>query len=263
MAAFSQPGVTWPSITQNGKYEPFQLQVARNQITNHSVVSIFGYQSVIPTSGFIPLWENATTYAYPASAITMTLLSSSASDAGVSVLINGLDANYNPISETITFTAGNYTGVNTTNAYLRINNMIVTAVPTAGTANAGTIQLQNTGKTVTYAQIAIGVGRTQASIYTVPNGYTLYLQRTQGFTNMSYAATSTGVYRTWQVNAAGVNSLITQRPFVANFLVERYYPNTYAAKTDIQWQMQAVTASFAAGFTAEGVLVADKSATTF
>jgi hypothetical protein len=263
MVSISQTGVNWPSITENGKYEPFELQAARGQITNHTVVSIFGYQASIPTSGFIPIWENNTAYTYPASATTMLLYSSSSSDAGVSILINGLDASYNPISETITFTAGNYTGVTTTNSYLRINNMIVTAVPSAGSSNAGVIYLQNAGKTITYAQIAVGVGRTQSTVYTVPNGYTFYLKRTQGFTNMSYAATSTGIYRTWQVNSAGVNSLITQRPFVANFTVERWYPNVYGQKTDIQWQMQAVTSSFAAGFSAEGILVANDTATTF
>lgn len=253
----SQAYVINDSVTKRGEYEPFELQVSRGQISGHSTVSIFGYQAAIPTSGFIPIWENATTYAYPASAITMTLLSSSSSDAGVSVLINGLDGSYNQISETITFTAGNYTGVNTTNSYLRINSMQVTAVPSSGSSNAGTIQLQNTGKTVTYAQINVGIGRTQSSIYTVPNNYTFYLKRTQGWTNQVYTSGNYGTYRTWTVNAAGVNALVTQRPFVANFVSERWYPNIYAAKTDIQWQMSATGAAYAAGFSAEGVLVAN------
>ena len=259
MAAISQTGVNWPSITQNGKYEQFELQVARGQITNHSVVSIFGYQGVIPTSGFIPLWENAAAYVYPTSALTMTYASTQSET--LTMLVTGLDINYNVITDTVTF-AGSTSGTATNNTpFFRINSMVLTSVGTAGTSNAGAITAVNGG--TTYAKIAVGVGRTQTSIYTVPNGYTFYLKRTQGFTNMSYAATSTGIYRTWQVNAAGVNSLITQRPFVANFLVERWYPNTYAQKTDIQWQMQAVTSSFAAGFTAEGVLIANDTATTF
>jgi len=263
MGTISQSGVVWDSITKNGKYEPFELEASRGQITNHSVVSIFGYQTAIPTSGFIPIWENATAYSYPSSAITMTLLSSSSSDAGVSVLINGLDANYLPISETITFTAGNYTGVNTTNSYLRINNMSMTAVPSAGSSNAGTIQLQNTGKTVTYAQINVGIGRTQAAIYTVPATGTFYLKRTQGWTNQVYTSGNYGTYRTWTVNAAGVNSLVTQRPFVANFVSERWYPNVYGPKTDIQWQMSATGAAFATGFAAEGILITSDTATSF
>jgi len=253
----SQAYVINDSVTKRGVTEPFELQVSRSQITGHSTVSIFGYQAAIPTTGFIPIWENATTYTYPASAITMTLLSSSASDAGVTVLINGLDANYNQISESITFTGANYTGVNTTNSYFRINNMSVTAVPTAGTSNIGTIQLQNTGKTITYAQINIGIGRTQSAIYTVPNGFTFYLNRSQGWSNMVYTSGSYGTYRTWTINSAGVNSLVTQRPFVANFVSERLYPNAYAQKTDIQWQMSATGSAYAAGFVVEGVLVSN------
>jgi len=253
----SQAFVINDSVTKRGVTEPFELQVSRNQITGHSTLSIFGYQAAIPTSGFIPVWENATAYAYPASAITMTLLSSSSSDAGVSVLINGLDANYNQISETIAFTAGNYTGVNTTNSYFRINSMVVTTVPSAGSSNAGTIKLQDTGKTITYAQINVGIGRTQSAIYTVPAGYTFYLKRAQGWTNMVYTSGSYGTYRTWTINSAGVNSLVTQRPFVANFVSERWYPNSYGQKTDIQWQMSATGTAYAAGFTAEGILVAN------
>jgi len=257
MTTFTSTGAVNQSITRVGAYEPFELQVSRGQISLHSTVSIFGYQAAIPTSGFIPVWENATTYTYPASAITMTLLSSSASDAGVSVLINGLDANYNQISETIAFTAGNYTGVNTTNSYFRINSMAVTAVPSAGSSNVGTIKLQDTGKTITYAQINIGIGRTQSAIYTVPAGNTFYLKRSQGWTNMVYTSGSYGTYRTWTINSAGVNALVTQRPFVANFVSERWYPNAYVQKTDIQWQMSATGTAYAAGFAAEGILVAN------
>jgi len=261
MGTFSQSGVVWDSITKNGRYEPFELQVSRGQITDHSVVSIFGYQTAIPTSGFVPVWENATAYSYPSSAVTMTLASSSSSDAGVSVLINGLDANYLPLSETIAFTAGNYTGVTTTNSYFRINSMSLTVVPSAGSSNVGTITLKNGG--TTYAQINPGIGRTQSAIYTVPANGTFYLKRTQGWTSMVYTSGNYGTYRTWTVNAAGVNSLVTQRPFVSNFISERWYPNVYAPKTDIQWQMAATGAAFAAGFSAEGVLVSTDTTTNF
>jgi len=257
MSTFTSTGAVNQSITRVGAYEPFELQVSRGQISLHSTVSIFGYQAAIPTSGFIPVWENATVYAYPGSAITMTLLSSSSSDAGVSVLINGLDANYNQIGETIVFTAGNYTGVNTAYSYLRINSMTVTAVPSFGNNNTGTIKLQDTGKTITYAQINPTIGRTQSAIYTVPAGNTFYLKRSQGWTNMVYTSGSYGTYRTWTVNSAGVNALVTQRPFVANFVSERWYPNAYVQKTDIQWQMSATGTAYAAGFAAEGVLVAN------
>ena len=247
-------GVVNQSITRAGCYEPFALQASRGQITNHSVVSIFGYQSAVSTT-FIPIWENATTYTYPTSAVVMTLASTSASDVGASVLINGLDAGYNAISETVTFTGGNYTGANTTKSYLRINSMSVTAVPVVGTSNVGTITLKNGG--TTYAQIAIGVGRTQMSIYTVPNGNTFYLDRTQGFTNVVYTSGIYATYRMSAINENGVLSLVTQYPLTSNFTIERLYPHAYGQKTDIQWQMVASTGPMAVGFAAQGILVSN------
>jgi len=47
-------GVVNQSITRVGRYEPFELQVARGQITGHSVVNIFGYQPSVTTHRPIP-----------------------------------------------------------------------------------------------------------------------------------------------------------------------------------------------------------------
>jgi hypothetical protein len=253
MASFSQTGVNWPSITQNGKFEPFELQVARKQITNHSVVSIYGYQPSVGTS-FIPTWENATTFPYPSSAVVMTIASASgATDAGVQVTINGLDANYNTLSETVTLNASGT--VNTVNSYFRINGMTVIAG-----APAGIITAKNGG--TTYAQINVGINRTQMSIYTVPAGYTFYLNRAQGFTSTLYTASQFTTYRT-QTTIGGVTSVFAQRPFVSNFIVDRLYPNAYAATTDIQWQVAMNSTTAAVGLAFEGVLIANDMATTF
>ena len=35
------------SITRFGTYEPFELQVARGQITMHESISVFGYSTVV------------------------------------------------------------------------------------------------------------------------------------------------------------------------------------------------------------------------
>jgi len=242
----NQSYVIFDSVTKRGLYEPFQLQVARGQINNHSVVSIFGYQPSVGTS-FIPVWENATSYSYPNSAVVMTIASASgATDAGIQVTINGLDGNYNMLSETVTLNSSGT--VNTTNSYFRINNMIVVSGNPAGNITA-----KNSG--TTYSQINSGVGRTQSSIYTVPAGYTFYLNRTQGFTNTNYTGGAFTTYRTYTVNSAGVQSLITQRPFISNFTILRDYPNVYSAQTDIQWQIAVNTGTVAVGFSAEGILI--------
>jgi len=253
MATIYQTGVNWPSITQNEKYEPFDLQVARGQITYHSVLSLYGYQPSVGTS-FIPTWENASTYAFPSSAVVMTVASASgATDAGVQVKINGLDANYNILSETVTLNASGT--VNTTNSYFRINSMIITF----GNA-AGNITAKNGG--TTYSQINASINRSQSSVYTVPAGYNFYLYRAQGFTSTVYTASQFTTYRT-QTTLNGVTSVFAQRPFVSSFIVDRTYPNMYAATTDIQWQVAMNTGTAAVGLAFEGVLILNDQATTF
>src|SRR5210317_2272022 len=110
---------TVSSITRIGQTEPFELQVSRDQIAYHEVRNIFGWQSSVTTS-FIPLWENATAYTYPGSALTMTVTTSSASDNGASITIIGLDASYNVISDTVI--ANNAVPPTTSIGFFRIND---------------------------------------------------------------------------------------------------------------------------------------------
>ena len=136
------------SVTRGGAYEPFDLQVARNQIYGHQQVNIFGYQASVTTTS-IPVWENATTYTYITNASTLTLASSSASDDTVAkVLINGLDANFNQISETLQMNG--VTGVTTLNSYYRVNSMVLVSAGTGQTTNVGTITLKQSSNCLLY-----------------------------------------------------------------------------------------------------------------
>lgn len=235
-------------------YPPFPAQdyylaIARGQIPNVSQVNVYGYQAAVTTST-IPLWENATTYTYPVSASTMLLYSSSASDTAVSILINGLDTNYNMQSETLVLTNG-ATGVTTTKSYLRINSIAV-----VGSNNpVGTIYLSNAGKTATYAQIAIGSGRSQMSIYTVPNGYTFYLTRVNGYVSPNNNANFYCDYSVWTQNANGIVTLLQQAPFVNTYQTIRVSPRPYLQKTDIQWRAKMSAGTSIVSIGVEGVLI--------
>ena len=235
------------SMSLHGRHEPFELQVARGQIPYHSVVSIYGYQPVVGTS-FIPAWEVASTYTFPSSAAVMTIASASgATDANVQVKISGLDSSYGILSETVTLNASGT--ANTTNSFYRINSMNITTGAPAGNITA------KTGGT-TYAQINTGINRTQMSIYSVPAGYTFYLNRAQGFTSTVYTASQYATYRS-QTTVSSVTSIFAQRPFVGNFAIDRTYPTVYAATTDIQWQVNVNTGNAAVGLAFEGVLIAN------
>ena len=185
-----------PSVTMQGAYEPFDLQVARNQIAGHQTVSIFGYQASVGTTP-IPIWENASTYTFPTSASTLTLVSNSTSDnTSASVLISGLDANFNPISETL-FLNGT-TGVTTVNSYLRVNGLVMASPGTSQVTNVGTITIKQS--TNTLAQINAGVGKSQSTVFTVPNGYTFYLDLAEVNTSNSYTGSVIITYRVQALN---------------------------------------------------------------
>lgn len=227
---------------------PYQLLVAQGQVPNVTNLNIYGTQATVGGT-FIPVWENATAYTYPASAIQMTLYSSSASDTNVTVVIRGLDSLYAPISETLVLTNGT-TGVTTVNSYLRINEMVVQS--TSSVNPVGTLYLTNSTKTVTYAQIAIGVGRTQMCIYTVPAGYTFYLERVGAFT--SAGPTKTTYYRSETRSATGIIQHVLTTPFTEYYKVDRIVPRPYPEKTDLQFQASSDATSYVS-IQVEGYLI--------
>ena len=246
-------GVT-SSATVKAKNEPFDLQVARGQISGHSVLSLFGYQSAVGNTK-IPVWENATAYTYITTASTLTLASSSASDDTLAkVLINGLDSSFNPISETLALNG--ITGVTTVNSYFRVNSMIMTSPGTGQNTNVGTITLKQSANIV--AQINIGIGKTQMSIYTVPAGYSFYLDLAEVNTSNSYTSANIVTYSVQAINnTTGIKLAVLQQPFVSIYTANRSTtPFLYAEKTDIQWQLVTSTATtVAAGLIVAGKLV--------
>ena len=71
-----------PNIT------PYEQQVAMGMVAGATPVNIFGFNSSVGTS-FVSLWENATDIVFPTAAEQMDVVSSSASDTEVSVLVVG------------------------------------------------------------------------------------------------------------------------------------------------------------------------------
>jgi len=240
------------SITRQALYEPFDLQVARGQIYGHSVLNIYGYQSAVGTS-FVPVWEGNTTYTFPSSAIQMHVASSvnSGDDkTNTFVLINGLDANYNQISETIKLNGT--TAVTTVKSYLRINSMsVTTGAPT------GNITLKDTSDTTLYAEILAGNGRTLMGIYTVPAGYTFYLSRIDINTSLNANPAGFATYQNYQTTNTGVSTVTIIAPFTNNYHTQRVMPRAVAEKTDIQLQAKVSTGTAALTVSQEGYLVAN------
>lgn len=247
------------SITKVGASEPFELQVARGQIPWHSQVNIFGYQAAVTTAGPYPVWEVVGAYTYPASASTMLLYSSSASDTNCAVLISGLDSNYNQISETLVLTNGT-TGVTTVNSYLRINGMV--ALDASYTLPVGNIILGNAGKTVIYAQMNAGIYKSQMAIYTVPAGYTFYLVRVDAYANEAGSGNNYAIYRVYQKNnVSGQTFYVLQSPFIGRYEARRVIPFPYTEKSDLQWQVATGTSTSPVGVIIEGILIKNNAGT--
>jgi len=268
------------SVTQRGKYEPFELQVSRNDIANHVSLSVFGFGSTTatPTAGvFYPAWENANTpayYVYPNAPMQMYLASTVSGDAGALIQINGLDGNYNPISELLALGATAGTGVITAKTYWRINNI---SVPLSSTINpTGVITLQNqaaTSGSVEYAQIntstlngsTVSNGTSQMSVYTVPANSTLYLSRFTANTSYTGNTANYTLYRAVAQYPSALNSsatlikrVVLQTPFVTEYNIQRTYPFAYPAGTDIQWQFApSGTVAVSVGINVGGVLIFD------
>lgn len=234
------------SQTQYGKYEDFNLQVARGQIQGHSTVNIYGYQPAISTT-FVPVWENVTAYTYPASASTMYLSGSNGDTAQITIV--GLDSGYNTISEAVTLNGT--TPVATVKKYLRVNSMSVTVG--SATNPVGAVYLKDVGGTITYAQINTGVGRTQAALYTVPAGYTFFLQRVAIYTSLN--GNDFVTYQNKTISPNGVVQLTQQAPFAMSYDALRIMPRPFLEKTDIQLMCKIQSGTGAVAVAQEGYLI--------
>ena len=231
----------WRSVTQVGTYEPFELQVARGQITGHKTLFKFGINGDVGTS-VETVWAQGGTYVYPASATVMKISSSSADDAAAgtgarTILIAGLDANYNEISETVILDG--QTAVNTVNSYLRISRMfVVTAgsgATAAGTIYAGTGTVTSGVPATVYGMITLTANQTQMAFWTVPAGYTLYLMGTF-FTSANSTANASTNFQLIQRPLGGVFRIQSSARTAGNgdFVIDLHTPLAFTEKTDIE-----------------------------
>jgi hypothetical protein len=244
---------TYSSATRQGAFEPFELQVSRGQVDGHTPINIFGFSTAVGSTALGPVWEGLTlsggAYAYPSSAAPLVLVSDSASDtSALSVQIQGLDANYAPLTETIAMNGT--TNVTTTNSFLRINLMTTTNGLNVGNITA---KISST----TYAKISAGIGQTQMSIYTVPKGYTFYLSYVQADASIGFTSSNYMKFAEYNKdNTTGEINVLSQTTFVQTLNIPYTCPIPHNEKTDIQFQIVANTGSpFSCNIYAGGILI--------
>lgn len=236
----------------NRKYMDWYNAIALNETGGNLARNIFGYNEAIGTT-FIPAWENATVYTYPTGANTMTLRWNTA-DAGYTILIKGLDANYDEIQETITLTASPVIQT-TQNQYLRINDLITIATPGGifGDPN-NDITLTNADNTVIYAQMDADTGKNQATIFTVPRGYQFALTRISAFCASASQNNRIVAFRNVARLKTGVILRVAQTEFLEQMIIDRQVPFVYDECTDIELQLKGSAGTQFIGVFGEGYL---------
>jgi hypothetical protein len=231
---------TISSITRQGAFEPFELQVARGQIQGHRNVTVFGFNPDVDTTQ-VSVWPLPSLITFPASAIQMKVSSSSANDTSAgtgarTVVVQGLDADYNEVTETVTLNG--QTAVTMTASLLRVNYAYV-ATAGSGNSAAGSIYI-GTG-TVTsgvpatvYDIIKLDYNTTITGSWTVPAGYTAYVS--QGLFSTGQASGSTQVEGRLMIrgtdNIRRTAAVTTLNNGVADYLFE--YPLEIPEKTTIE-----------------------------
>ena len=250
------------SISQFGRDEPFFLQVGRGQIQGHTHVHKYGFNGSVGT-GDDTIWFQQGSYTWSSAAVKLKISSSSTDDDGspvgsgaLTVTVQGLDANYDEVEETVTMDGT--TPVETTQTFLRTHRMFVATAGT-GLTNAGVIYAADTGDAYTTpgvpdtatgirSTIGAGEGQTLQAFYTVPAGYTAYLlQVAAGSVNGTNATTIT-----LRTRAEGGAFRTKDKFIVFKDMITVGYPVpvAIAEKTDIEMKGDAAasTTDVAANF---------------
>lgn len=226
----------------------FNLDVSRGFIAGHTPVYKFGHNPDV-NGAEETVWEQGGIYSYPATAAALYVSSSSATDSNGgtganSVYLQGLDANYNEVTETVNLNG--QTQVQTANSYIRIYRAFVVLAGSDGIA-AGTIYVGTSGATggvpngAIYASIAPAHGQTEMAIYTVPAGHTLYLDDINFTSAVSLA--NSYIRARFMTRLFGSNVFREQTRIVLQsntYIFKFEYPLAFPEKTDLEVRAQAV-----------------------
>lgn len=149
----------------------FGLGLAKGQFDDVSAVHVIGAVPAMSQNQTGTIWDvNDTTYPWAswASAGTLSIPAVNASDDGKSVVLIGLDSDYNVLTETVEVSSSGATA--TTGSFLRLNSAYIT---NGSATNVGNIVIQKSGTTV--GTIRAGNAQTSQAIYTLPANHTGYL----------------------------------------------------------------------------------------
>ena len=178
------------TIHESGITYPPELRIARGDMLGHSVVHKFGHNEAVGTSyeaiAAGGIWRTL----QPASATTLRVKAGNTNDTNGGsgaweIELQGISATGALITETVTL-AGTSASTATTQTFIRLIRFFVTKSGTYGTQSAGShadaIVIENGAGGTDWGTIplsGLAHGQSQVALYTVPLGYTAYLQNVQ------------------------------------------------------------------------------------
>lgn len=152
---------------------PFEYQVTLGQFPRYENRNKFGYNNNVGTSQE-EIWNVGGVEAYLSTAETMNIASTSTDDDGdpagtgaQTLIISGLDNNWVEIEEEVTLNGTS--NVTTTNSFLRVLRLIVTAAGSTG-SNVGTITATASSAGSVHAQINPTDNQTLKINFPIPAG---------------------------------------------------------------------------------------------
>lgn len=227
----------------------FLFDVAAGRVPGHSIVFIAGRNRTTAVNVAASIWECGGLYPWSvwnAGAGVLTLSSNNAADTDITILLSGLDANYNPITEVVI--ANGTTTVTTIQSFIRFNS----AVNIGNKSVTGTINFYRNGTIV--GCIIDGANNSRMSIYTVPAGHTAF-----------------SIYGDFSVSKNEAAELNTHWRFFGGVFLDIYsvqlYQTVFAAfppapgaipeKTDIDNRVNYATANNTAVYSNQQLLLVD------
>lgn len=144
-----------------------EWQIAQGLIDDATAVTKFGYNSAVGSVAWETVWDGNNEYTYIDTAGTAVATSDDSDDNGGTVLVSGLDANYDLVEETLTI--GGAAGS------VEFYRVFRAQMITANTSNVNQGNITITVDTKTAAKITEQIGQTLMAVYTVPRRKVAYL----------------------------------------------------------------------------------------
>ena len=225
--------------------DDWKLQTARGKLRNAFHIHKFGRNSAPANGVEETVWDGSNLYpwaTWDAGADNVYLKSSATGDESKTIFIQGLDADFNLQSETVTLDAADSTtGVASANTYVRLFRMYNIG-DTDFVGNVGA-HYGSAGGTLV-AQVLIGQGQTLMAVYTVPAGHTAYLMKYDFSGSANAAISSRLLFRppnnVFRIQHSGA-------VYGGQYDYEFQIPISIPEKTDIDLRLTASTGSAVLG----------------